>query len=113
MGSIETETVLCAKRPRLHSPLPVHDDNDDSHEDHEYIPPHPLGVRPDGNAIFNTSSDGDLRPHLGLFASLSDELLAYFLEYLSLPEVVSLGATCKAFYAFTRVDELWRKFFEE
>jgi hypothetical protein len=97
------------KRQRLESAF-----KDEVDHNADLLPSHPLHIRPSGNAILgNENTVTDIRPNLGLFAALTDELLAYFLEYLDVAEVLSLGATCKTFFAFTRVDELWRKFFEE
>ncbi|EKG22316.1 F-box domain cyclin-like protein [Macrophomina phaseolina MS6] len=74
------------------------------------IPPHPLGVKPAGNAL---TANVNLKLHAGNFAVLPDELLAQFLECLDGPTLVRLGGTCKALYAFTRFDELWRALFTE
>jgi F-box domain len=83
-------------------------------ESNNCIPSHPLGVRPNGNAFVQDSAGHpDLRPNLGLFSRLPDELISHFVEYLDVKDVLIIGGTCKAFYAFTTVDEIWRKFFEE
>ncbi|KAF2146700.1 uncharacterized protein K452DRAFT_282884 [Aplosporella prunicola CBS 121167] len=74
------------------------------------IPPHPLGVKPSGNAL---TADINLKASCGHFAALSDELLAQFLEFLDAPSLMRLGGTCKALFAFTRSDDLWRALFIE
>lgn len=74
------------------------------------IPSHPLHVKPAGNAYTATEN---IKSHSGLFASLPDELLSHFLETLDASLLLRLGATCKALYAFTRADELWRNLFIE
>jgi hypothetical protein len=79
----------------------------------EYIPSHPLQVHPTGNAFIVDSSATNLRLNLGLFSRLPDEIVAYTLEFLDVRETLSLGGSCKALYAFTTVDDIWRKFFEE
>ena len=66
---------------------------------------HPLDVKPLGNAYM---SPADLRRASGLFYKLSEELLMYLLDYMDAPALVTLGTTCKAMYAFSRADELWR-----
>ncbi|KAF2099624.1 putative F-box and JmjC domain protein [Rhizodiscina lignyota] len=74
------------------------------------IPRHPLGVKPSGNAYTSTVN---LKDHAGAFAVLPDELLISFLEYLHVPELLRLGTACKALYAFTSAEELWRAAFLE
>lgn len=69
---------------------------------------HPLGVKPLGNALGDTVNVKNLS---GLFASLPDELLIEMLEYLSPRELTYLGSTCRALYAFCRLDELWKSLY--
>ena len=66
---------------------------------------HPLGIKPLGNAY---TAQENLKLNAGLFACLPDEVLIQFLEHLSASLLRSIGATCKALYAFSRVDELWK-----
>ena len=82
-----------------------HDDGDDQVET---IPHHPLGVKPSGNALTATWS---LRAAIGSLVILPDELILPLLEYLDAPSLLRLGRTCKALYAFTRAEELWKTFF--
>lgn len=74
------------------------------------LPPHPLGVRPAGNA-YTTSIN--LRTASGRFSRLTDELINEFLEYLDGRSLVQAGATCKALYAFSRSEDLWKTLFLE
>jgi hypothetical protein len=87
--------------------LPSHPQHD-SEVTKEAIPSHPLGVKPSGNALLATWS---LRDATGTFQHLPDELILILLEYLDGPSLLSFGRTCKAFYAFTRAEELWKALF--
>ncbi|KAF2234507.1 Clavaminate synthase-like protein [Viridothelium virens] len=69
------------------------------------VPSHPLGVRPSGNAYTSTRN---IKSNAGWFAILPDETLLQMLEYLEAPELLRLGATCKAIHAFSRAEELWK-----
>ena len=75
---------------------------------HSTIATHPLGVKPSGNAF---TAPKNLKASSGLFALLPDELLILALEYLDSHSLSSIGATCKALYAFSRYDELWKSIF--
>lgn len=75
---------------------------------HDAIPGHPLGVKPSGNALF---SSGNLRNAIGTFYILPDELIQTLLEFLDCRSLLQLGQTCKALYAFTRAEDLWKAFF--
>ncbi|RAL02950.1 putative F-box and JmjC domain protein [Aspergillus ibericus CBS 121593] len=75
---------------------------------HEAIPGHPLGVKPSGNALLAAEN---LRHAIGTFNLLPDELILMLLEYLDGPGLLSIGRTCKAFYAFTRAEDLWKALF--
>lgn len=74
------------------------------------VPPHPLGVKPAGNAF---SAMGNAKIMAGLFFSLSDELILQVLEFLDPWSLLRLGATCKLFYAFCQFDDLWKTLFIE
>jgi len=71
---------------------------------------HPLRVRPSGNAL---TSPVNLKSACGLFASVPDELLVQLLETLDARDLLRFGASCRALYAFTRNEELWRALFVE
>lgn len=76
-----------------------------------FIPPHPLGVKPSGNqysALVNS------RDFIGsAFKVWPDEILALFLEYLEPSELRLLGSSCKFLHAFCRADDLWKTLFVE
>ena len=72
------------------------------------LPSHPLGIKPAGNAY--TASE-NIKARCGSFARLPDELLGHILESFEADALVRLGSTCRALYAFTRLDELWRALF--
>lgn len=72
------------------------------------VPSHPLGIKPAGNAY---TSSTNIRSTIGIFASLPDELIIQVLEYLDSTSLLQLGATCKAFYAFSRLEDLWKALF--
>ncbi|KAL3453637.1 hypothetical protein BJX65DRAFT_128839 [Aspergillus insuetus] len=72
------------------------------------IPGHPLGVKPSGNALLAAVN---LRNAIGTFGLLPDELILILLEFLDCPSLLQLGRTCKAFYAFTRAEDLWKTIF--
>lgn len=72
------------------------------------VPLHPLGIKPAGNAY---TSSTNIRSTIGIFASLPDELVVQVLEYLDSTSLLQLGATCKALYAFSRLEDLWKALF--
>ena len=72
------------------------------------VPPHPLAIKPVGNAYTATEN---LKTHCGSFARLPDELLNHIFESFDAEALTRLGSTCRALYAFTRLDELWRALF--
>jgi hypothetical protein len=91
--------------------LPSYPPAQEDHDDHkEAIPSHPLGVKPSGNALLATWS---LRDTIGSFKLLPDELILILLEGLDGHSLLRLGRTCKAFYAFTRAEEIWKALFVE
>ena len=72
------------------------------------VPLHPLGIRPAGNAYASTKN---LKNAAGLFACLPDELIMSVLEHLGPESLLKVGETCKALYAFSRSDDLWKTLF--
>lgn len=72
------------------------------------IPGHPMGVKPSGNALLAAEN---LRDAIGTFGILPDDLILTLLEFLDGPSLLRIGRTCKAFYAFTRAEELWKGLF--
>lgn len=71
------------------------------------IPPHPLGIKPAGNAF---TAHENLKSAAGYFFALPDELIVQILELLEKGSLLQLGATCKALYAFSAHDDLWKNF---
>jgi hypothetical protein len=74
------------------------------------IPTHPLGVKPAGNAYTSAINS---KAHAGSFSRLPDELIAHLLESLDARDLCALGGTCRALYAFSRSEELWKALFVE
>ena len=74
------------------------------------VPPHPLRIKPTGNAY---TSSSNLKSATGYFTCLPDELIVQILEYLEARNLLQLGATCKALYAFARFEDLWKSLFIE
>ena len=72
------------------------------------VPIHPLGVRPAGNAY---TAIENLKSAAGSFSYFPDELLVSILEFLDAKALVDLGSTCRALYAFSRLEDLWRTIF--
>src|ERR1700761_1800483 len=68
---------------------------------------HPLGVKPSGNALTLTAFHNAYHS-MGLFRRLSDTLLLVVLEHLDHHGLVKLGSTCRALYAYSTYDQLWR-----
>lgn len=69
------------------------------------MPQHPMGIKPTGNQFV---AGNNIKAAAGMFSYLPDELLIQLLESLEPLPLLQLGATCKALYAFTRFDDLWR-----
>lgn len=69
------------------------------------VPTHPLGIKPLGNAF---TAKKNIRAGAGSFASLPDELLIQVIESLDSISLMRFGNTCKALYAFSRQDDLWK-----
>lgn len=74
------------------------------------VPPHPLGIKPSGNAY---DAKINIKSSAGFFALLPDELLLQLLEHLTATDLLRLGSTCKALYAFSAAEELWKALFIE
>ena len=71
---------------------------------------HPLKVKPAGNAY---GGEANIKRAAGLFSILPDELIIIILEDLGPTSLLQLGSTCKAMYAFSRLEELWKTLFVE
>ena len=72
------------------------------------IPRHPFGVKPSGNAYTSTEN---IKIAAGYFYHLPDEIVTSVLEYLDPEALLSLGCTCKALYAFSRLEDFWKTLF--
>ena len=69
------------------------------------VPPHPLRIKPAGNMYTATEN---IKQATGFFMRLPDELIIQVLESLDAPSLQFLGCTCKALYAFSRFEDLWK-----
>ncbi|KAI4225657.1 MAG: hypothetical protein LQ349_007024 [Xanthoria aureola] len=69
------------------------------------VPAHPLDVKPLGNAF---TADENIKTAAGSFALLPDELITRVMEWLKPSGLLQLGCTCKALYAFSRQEDLWK-----
>lgn len=69
------------------------------------VPSHPLMIRPSGNAYTATEN---IKLAAGSLALLPDELLLQVLEFLDAASLKRLGCACKALYAFSRLEDLWK-----
>lgn len=113
-GILEPRRISTDLPPRKKSKLSASADvfADDDTSDPEAVaaavPPHPLAIKPAGNAYTATQN---LKAHCGSFARLPDELLNHVFESFDAETLRRLGTTCRALYAFTRLDELWRALF--
>ncbi|KAL8695987.1 MAG: hypothetical protein Q9224_003031 [Gallowayella concinna] len=115
MGSHSTENpaLRCAETDDL-VPLPNDRQAIKSEfytiEDNNYtmIPVHPLDIKPLGNAF---TEDENIKTKAGVFALLPDELITQIMESLDLIILLRLGCTCKALYAFSRQEDLWKILF--
>ncbi len=76
-----------------------------SGEHDSVVPSHPLGIKPAGNAY---SATENIKLATGAFTALPDELLIQVLESVDAASLKRLGYTCKALYAFSRLEELWK-----
>lgn len=70
------------------------------------LPPHWNRIKPSGQVYLATEN---IKTAAGPFSMLPDELIVHLLEYLDILSVLRFGSTCKALWAFSRLDEsLWR-----
>lgn len=92
------------------------------------VPRHPLDIKPSGNAFCCSTTTTttrtrstttaapspspspaiNLRSALGHVSRLDDDVINLILEQLDAPALVHVGATCKAFYALSRAEDLWK-----
>jgi hypothetical protein len=100
---VRTETAVTVSR---HTEVQSHLDSQLAPLD--AIPCHPLGVKPSGNGLI---AEWNLRTAAGKLATLPDDLILLLLEHLDSSSLRRFGATCKALYAFTRSEDLWKRLF--
>lgn len=79
----------------------------EEHESLTIVPSHPLRIKPAGNAYTATEN---IKLAAGSFTALPDELLIQVLESLDADSLNRLGCACKSLYAFSRLEDLWKKF---
>lgn len=68
--------------------------------------PHPLGVLPTGNTFLD--DEYSRTKSMGMLGLLNDELLMVVLQDLPPKDLLNVGYTCKALYAYASFDELWK-----
>ena len=69
------------------------------------VPSHPLNIKPSGNVYV---SKKNIELAAGAFAALPDEVLIQVLESLNAISLKHIGSTCKALYAYSRFDDIWK-----
>lgn len=69
------------------------------------VPTHPLHIKPLGNAF---TAKENIKGRAGSFALLPDEMLVQVIESLDSVSLMRFGSTCRALYAFSRQDDLWK-----
>jgi len=73
------------------------------------LPPHWNRIKPSGQVYLATEN---IKIAAGPFSMLPDELIIHLLEFLDILSILRFGSTCKALWAFSRLDEpLWRSKF--
>lgn len=87
------------------TPYTISSDEEVTHSDPQ-VRSHRLGLRPSGNIL---TEPAHARENIGIFGTLPDEAVCILLEWLEDVDLLRLGTTCRAFFAFTSNDELWKK----
>ena len=72
------------------------------------VPHHPLHVKPSGN-LYTTPIN--IKDKTGNLSLLPDEVLIQVLEILGSRSLCNVGQTCKALYAFSRLEDMWKTLF--
>ncbi|KAI8632043.1 Clavaminate synthase-like protein [Xylariaceae sp. FL1651] len=70
------------------------------------IPTHPMGIKPLGNQYF--ASAPNARRCSGVVGRLPDEMILHLFEYFDAESLKKLASTCRFFYAFGQLDDLWK-----
>ena len=104
-GHFETKYFNYLKGP-THSGLPTAVATQSiSNHDSVAVPSHPLGIKPSGNAY---TANENLKSAAGRFSLLPDEVLVQILECLDAVSLQKIECTCKALYAFSRLEDIWK-----
>ena len=74
-------------------------------DDDVTVVPHPLCIKPSGNAY---TAKKNIKAATGEFQYLPDDIISQILEYLDAPSLEHVGIICKFFYAFSRLEDLWK-----
>lgn len=79
-------------------------------------PSHPLGVKPSGNALFESADltkQAKIKDNLlGRLSRFPEELLMEFISYIDNPrDLHNLGCASRILYAYTYDEEHWRRLF--
>ena len=69
------------------------------------IPQHPMGIKPAGNQFV---AEHNIKAAAGVFSYVPDELLIQLFEFFEPLSLLQIGATCKALYAYSRLEDLWK-----
>jgi hypothetical protein len=75
------------------------------------VPPHPHGVKPEGNRLVDMVAHGFAPTRdvgLGHLAPLPDHLIFAIFQEVGFRELVRLSMTSRAFYVLANYDELWK-----
>lgn len=100
---IRSQTTYTSSGASSIHPKDVAKDSGDRHS--LAVPSHPLSIKPAGNAYTATKN---IKLAAGLFMDLPDELVIQVLESLDADSLKRLACTCKALYAFSRFEDLWK-----
>jgi hypothetical protein len=107
VSAIINEDFPPSKRMKV---APLQDDVSDASIETE-IQPHPLRIKPGGNAL---TAPYNLRDtSTGLFGLFPDEVILQIFGYLNADGLVAIGSTSKGMYGFGRAEELWKTLFIE
>ena len=90
------------------SKTPLTESSRPAAESSSIIPNHPLHVKPSGNLY---TASFNIKDQAGRLLLLPDELLVQILEALNSRSLRNVGQTCKALYAFSRLEDLWKTLF--
>lgn len=85
--------------------------NDTEYDYPAEIRPHPMHIKPSGNAFTATTNLRDVS--LGNLSVFPDELVLQILSYLSGGELNLVGTASKGLYGFSKSEELWKSLFIE